>query len=277
MTMEGVGKGYPLARSSVLAIQAGNDILLMPRDVPPLLDAVVAAVERGEITRERIEASVRRILELKVRAGAVSRPIVSLEALRDVVGAPANWDAARDIATHAVTLLRDSLALVPTGAGRTFTVVTYAPELETIAGTAFTTELRSGARSVRAIRVTPRTSAAELDSIATLAASSDRIVVHTYTRTLEGEGRIAIPAPVAAFVDALVPTGKLIVVAGGNPYVIRQFPRVASYRVTYGRGEALERAAARALLGRAPITGRAPISLPGLFARGDGIQRGAAQ
>jgi beta-N-acetylhexosaminidase len=277
MTMEGVGQGYPIARSSVLAVQAGNDILLMPRDVPPLLDAVVAAVERGEITRERIDASVRRVLELKVRAGAVSRPIVSLDALREVVGAPTHWTTADAIAEHGVTLLRDSLGLVPTGAGRSFTVISYAPELETIAGSAFTTELRSGARSVRVFRVTPRTPRAELDSIAALASASDRIVVHTYTRTLEGEGRIAIPAQVAAMVDALAPSGKLIVVAGGNPYVIRQFPRVSSYLVTYGRGEALERAAARALLGRAPIVGRAPISLPGVFARGDGIQRGAAQ
>ena len=55
--------------------------------------------------------------------------------------------------------------------------------------------------------------------------------------------------------------------------VIRQFPRVGSYLATYGRGEAVERAAARAVAGRAPITGRAPISLPGFFARGDGIQR----
>jgi beta-N-acetylhexosaminidase len=277
MTMEGVGQGYPLARSSVLAVQAGNDILLMPRDVPPLLDAVTAAVERGEITRERIDASVRRILELKVRAGAVSRPIVSLDTLREVVGAPAHWSIADSIAAHGVTLLRDSLGLVPTGAGRTFTVVTYAPELETVAGTAFTAALRTGAKSVRVVRVTPRTSRAELDSIASVAATSDRIVVHTYTRTLEGEGRIAIPAQVAAFVDALTPSGKLIVVAGGNPYVLRQFPRASTYLVTYGRGEALERAAAHAVLGRAPIVGRAPISLPGLFARGDGIQRGASR
>jgi beta-N-acetylhexosaminidase len=98
----------------------------------------------------------------------------------------------------------------------------------------------------------------------------------TYTRTFEGAGRLAIPAHVAQWVDAQAATGKLVVAAGGNPYVIRQFPRVTSYLVTYGRGEALERAAARALLGLAPVTGRAPVSLPGFFAVGDGIQRAAA-
>jgi beta-N-acetylhexosaminidase len=65
-------------------------------------------------------------------------------------------------------------------------------------------------------------------------------------------------------------------VANGNPYVISQFPRVGSYLVTYGIDASLERAAARAIVGAAPITGRAPISLPGFFGAGDGLRREVA-
>ncbi len=275
MTMEGVGQGYPVERSCPLAVRAGMDVLLMPTDVARCVDAVVAAVAGGEIPQARVDAAVRRVLELKVRAGAVSRPIVDLEALRAVVGAPAHWTAARDVAQRAVTLLRDSASLVPAG-GRAITAVVYAPDAEATAGQGFAAELKAGARQFREFRITPRTSPTALDSIARAAESSDRLVVMTYTRTFEGAGRIAIPAHVAAWIDAQAATGKLVVVAGGNPYVIRQFPRVSSYLVTYGRGDALERAAARAVLGAAPITGRAPVSLPGFFAVGDGIQRGAA-
>jgi len=275
MTMEGVGQGYPVERSCPLAVQAGMDVLLMPTDVTRCVNAVVAAVEGGQIARARIDASLRRLLELKVRTGAVSRPIVDLEALRAVVGAPAHWAAARDVAERAVTLLRDSANLVPAGPGRTITAVVYAPDAEVAAGQGFVAELKAGARQVREFRVSPRTSPTALDSIALAAQASDRLVVMTYTRTFEGAGRLAIPAHVAQWIDAQAATGKLVVAAGGNPYVIRQFPRVTSYLVTYGRGDALERAAARAVLGAAPITGRAPVSLPGFFAVGDGIQRGA--
>jgi beta-N-acetylhexosaminidase len=62
-------------------------------------------------------------------------------------------------------------------------------------------------------------------------------------------------------------------VAFGNPYLIRQVPAVGTYLVTYGVGDALEQAAANAILGKAPITGIAPVSLPGFFARGNGIKR----
>jgi beta-N-acetylhexosaminidase len=51
---------------------------------------------------------------------------------------------------------------------------------------------------------------------------------------------------------------------------------VGSYLVTYGIDASLERAAARALVGAAPITGKAPISLPGFFAADDGLRREVA-
>ena len=276
MTMEGVGQGYPVERSCVLAVQAGNDVLLMPTDVKRCVDAVVAAVGRGEIAPERIDASLRRVLTLKVRTGAVARPLVDLEALRTTVGAPAHWTASRSIAQRAVTLLRDSAGLVPVSGQGTITAVVYAPETEAVAGLSFVSELRAGVKTVSDARISPRSSVGALDSLAAQASASDRIVVMTYTRTLEGSGRLAIPAHINAWIDRLAGTGKLIVVAGGNPYVIKQFPRVGTYLVTYGRGDALERAAARAVLGKAPITGRAPVTLPGFFARGDGIQRTGA-
>jgi beta-N-acetylhexosaminidase len=65
----------------------------------------------------------------------------------------------------------------------------------------------------------------------------------------------------------------VIVVAFGNPYLIGQFPSVGSYLAAYGVSDDLERATVAALFGRAKITGRAPISLPGVFKAGDGIQK----
>jgi beta-N-acetylhexosaminidase len=276
MTMDGIGKGYTIERSGPLALLAGDDVLLMPTDVPKMIDAIVTQVERGDIPRERVDVAARRVLELKARTGAAARPFVSLDTLREVIGAPAHWGAARDIARRAVTLLRDSAALIPLG-GRTVTAVVYAPDNEPVAGQAFLSELRAGARVAREFRVRPGTSPATLDSITQVARGTDRLVVMTFTRTLEGSGRLAIPAHVGEWIDARAAAQPTVVVAGGNPYVIRQFPRVGTYMVTYGRGDALERAAARAVLGRSAITGKAPITLPGFFRRGDGIQRDAQQ
>ena len=273
MTMDGIARGFGQDESVLRAVDAGDDIILMPADATKAIDAVVRAVEAGRISRERIDASVRRILELKLRTGAISRPIVSLDDLRDSVATPEHWVTANAIATRAITLLRDNDALVPMEKNANVVVFTYAPDAELTAGTYFTGELRASGARARAVRLSPRSSAADLDTLAGEALRADRVIVYTYTRTLEGEGRLAIPSQIAAFVSKLSASGKLIVVAGGNPYQIRQMAAVPTYLVTYGRGEALERAAARALVGTNAITGKVPVSLPGYFTRGDGLTR----
>jgi beta-N-acetylhexosaminidase len=276
LRMQAVGKGYTPEQAAVLAVQAGADILLSPADVRKTIDAVTAAVEQGSITPARIERSVRRILELKARTRAARHPLVPLDSLRHIVGAPAHWAVARDIAARAVTLLRDSAALVPAPRDGRLAVVTYAPELDVTAGRAFAAELRALAPQTTVARIDPATSAAELDSIAARIRGADRIVITTHVRTIEGAGRFAVSPTVSSWIDTLATRERVIVVANGNPYVIAQFPRIGSYVVTYGIDASLERAAARAIAGMAPITGRAPISLPGFFVEGDGLRREAA-
>jgi beta-N-acetylhexosaminidase len=274
MTMEGVGKGYPIERSCPLAVQAGMDVLLMPTDVARCVDAVLAGVAGGQIAQARIDASVRRVLELKVRTGAVSRPIVDLEALRETVGAPAHWNTARDVARRAVTLLRDSANLVPAGAGRTITAVVYAPDAEVSAGQPFVAELRAGGRQVREFRVSPRTSAGALDSIAQAAQGSDRLVVMTYTRTFEGAGRLAIPAHVARWIDAQARAASW----SWSPAATRTSSASSrACRATWSRTGAATRSSGRP---RAPssVPRRSPDARPSRSRAsspsGDGIQRG---
>jgi len=274
LTMDGIATGYGVAESAVRAVRAGDDILLMPGDARVAIDAVVRAVEAGTIPAAQVEGSVRRILELKVRTGAIAQPVVSLEALREVVGHPEHRFTANRIAERAITLLRDADALVPVPrTGRTL-LVTYAPDNDVNAGQAFGATLSRLLTVSRSVRVSPRTGQAELDSLREAARDADRVVVYTYTRTLEGAGRFAIAPRAAAFIEGLAASGvRTIVVAGGNPYVLRQFPSVHGYLVTYGRGEALEEAAAKAVAGGIAIGGRSPVTLPGFFNAGDGIVR----
>jgi len=54
---------------AIQALAAGADVLLKPRNPAEVHDGLVAAVESGILTRDRIESSVRRILAMKIRAG----------------------------------------------------------------------------------------------------------------------------------------------------------------------------------------------------------------
>lgn len=270
LTMQGIGQGYGVDSSAVLSVKAGSDILLMPTDTRRAIDAVVAAVERGEISRARIDSSARRVLEWKARAGAWRRPIVPLDSLRMIVGAAEHRAAALRIAQEGVTLLRDEPSAVPLRDNAPTVVISYAGEQDVMAGREFAAEFRKVVASARVVRVSPATQRAQLDSIVR---PGERVVTHTLVRAVEGEGRVVLARPFAAWLDSLAATRPVIVVAGGNPYILREIPRVGTYLATFGRGPALEQAAARALTGLAAITGRAPVTLPGFYARGTGLSR----
>jgi beta-N-acetylhexosaminidase len=192
--------------------------------------------------------------------------------LREVVGSKAHRDLSRDISQRAVTLLRDSAQLVPL-AGSKALVVQYMPETELKAGRTFAAAMKAANPRAQVEKFGPNVSDEMLARLTAAAEGADRVVIALYVRRIEGEGRTAVPPRIANWIDSLAKTQKVVVVTYGNPYLIRQFPSVGTYMVTYGVNESLERAAARALLGEAPITGKAPISLPGFFSKGDGIQR----
>lgn len=69
LSMGAVANFYDSATAAVMAFQAGSDLLLLPANLPAAFDAVLGAVERGEISKARLEESVLRILQYKETYG----------------------------------------------------------------------------------------------------------------------------------------------------------------------------------------------------------------
>lgn len=67
MNMGAVSEAYSSSEAAVKAIRAGVDILLMPADFTEAYEGILRAVERGEISEERINESLYRIIELKLK------------------------------------------------------------------------------------------------------------------------------------------------------------------------------------------------------------------
>ena len=67
MNMGAIANHYSSAEAAVKAVQAGVDMVLMPADFQSAYNGVMEAVEGGEISQERLEDAVGRILTVKVR------------------------------------------------------------------------------------------------------------------------------------------------------------------------------------------------------------------
>ncbi len=64
--MGAITENYTPAEAAVMALEAGNDIILIPQDYPAAFDGILAAVWTGRIPESRIDASVKRILTAKL-------------------------------------------------------------------------------------------------------------------------------------------------------------------------------------------------------------------
>ena len=121
MQMQAISSHVGSEQATILAINAGVDILLMCTSLHSLkdeakpraiIDNIVAAVEDGRISMERINESTLRVLKLKKELGLFDAPAVDVEdAVKNalsVVGCEENRAAERLIAAQSVTVLNNN-------------------------------------------------------------------------------------------------------------------------------------------------------------------------
>lgn len=282
MDMAGVLNQYGAIEAVKRAVAAGVDILIQPLDVAKTIDAVVAGVQEGRYSEARIDESVRRILKAKHDLGLDRRKLVNLDSLRYIVGDSSHAAMARRIAEKSITLVKDSLNQVPLRVSEASRVlsVTVGRRSDLSAGVAFNGELRSRIRNLRSEFLAAEDPSADYARLERAADSADVTIVSSYVGQNWDAVSASAPQAFASFVQRLTAKGKrLVVVSFGNPYLLDQIPATPAYVVAWGGFSPSQAAAARALLGAQPITGKLPISIPvgsKWVARGTGIQRAAS-
>jgi beta-N-acetylhexosaminidase len=134
-------------------------------------------------------------------------------------------------------------------------------------------------RKIETIVLDDRSSEAEVRTALERANRADIVIASLYGRVRSGQARsVGLPEPGATALGALVGSRmRLVGVSFGNPYLLQSFPGLQTYVVAYGDMPSLQQAVARALVGQIDISGKLPISLPGLYPRGTGIQLKRAQ
>jgi len=280
MDMVGVLRQFGAAEAARRAVAAGADVLLMPADVPGAIDAVVAGVNERRYSEARIDASVRRLLELKRRFGLDRSRLVNLDSVRAIVGDTEHLAVAARVAERGIVLVKDSLRSVPLTNNRAERVlsITFARRSDLGAGVSFNTEMRRAFDSLRAEFVSSDDAAPNFDRLIRLTDSSDVIVVGSYVNISSTTATAGAPRAFLDFIAQLrARNARVVLVSFGTPYLLQQAPSATAYMIAWGGSQVSQQAAARALLGSAPITGALPISLPPFAPLGGGEQRAATE
>jgi beta-N-acetylhexosaminidase len=278
LEMGGIAKGYNSGEAAVLALEAGADALVMPPDPEAAIKAVLAAVQSGRLTRARIDESVERLLAAKERAGLDRRSTVDLEAISDQIDMPEDQDRAQEIADRAVTLVKNEGGLVPLRTPAKTCFLTLAESRYSNAGLEFGQEVRRREKGAWLFALDTSMAAPELDATVQKTSQCDSFAVAAFASVAAYRGDLALGGEFPGLLDALFATGKPVaLIAMGNPYLVRSFPKAAAFLLTFSTVPPSETAAVKALFGEIPIRGHLPVSIPGVAKIGEGIQLPASK
>ena len=278
LSMSGLTIYFTNEEAAVRALEAGADQLLKPADVDAAFRGVREAVRSGRLTEQRIEESARKILAAKFDLGLVAQRQAPIDEIDRAVSSKEVSKLAQEIAEHAITLVRDEDKLVPLRElkpdARVVNIAITNGDDRAVVANSFVARMTKAGRKLETIVLDDRSSDQETQKALEMAKSADLVIASMYGRVRSGQARsVGLPDPGVRVLTALIEQKvRLLGISFGNPYLLQSFPGLRTYVVAYGDMPSLQQATARALLGEIDIVGRLPISLPGLYPRGTGIQ-----
>jgi beta-N-acetylhexosaminidase len=284
-------------------------MVLLPSDLEGAFSGLLDAVHSGVISMQAIDHRVLKVLRAKAAVNLHRGRLVDIEQIATRVGRPEDMSLAQEIADAAVTLVRNDspvLNLLAEEKRRKPGTSAAQPAYETAAdggvsgtlalvftdnvradwGTVLQRELKARVPDAKVIFIDPSLAAAVSDSVMSSVQSAKVVIMALYSipsggklvRTAQGQqNSVSLSLDSSALADRILKAAsdKVAVVALGNPYLAAEYPDTKTYLCTFSHMPTSEAAAIKALFGEIPIRGRTPVTIPGLAARGAGIERGA--
>jgi beta-N-acetylhexosaminidase len=290
----------PSGRAAIDAINAGADVLMLPKDIDGAFSAILSAVRANEISEGRINQSVTRILTMKASIGLDKSRVVDLNQLKEIFGNNEATEFAQHIADESITLVRNEGSVLPlvaknqiavdsqsTGSPRQdgLIVVSFVDSSSSRLGHEFDKQMRIRDPNVKIFHCynDHRNSDALPSVVLPLLKITDKVVIaafvtHTPGRQAISHGKVTTPvglsgdsAALFVQVTATVPR-RTVVVALGSPYLIANYPNIENYICTYSLTSSAEQSAVKALFGEIENHAKLPVTLPGVAPIGFSLQ-----
>jgi len=319
LDMAGLTRLYAndIGRAAVESFKAGNDVLIIPADLDASYQSMLQAVRSGEISRQRLDQSVRKILEVKASLGLNKARLADLSQLSSEVARPENLVTGQGIAEQAITLVRDNGAVIPlqlagtsrgtspgafpgtfsgttkpelpyqslTEDGNRLVAVILSEDMRTDSGHTLEHQILLRVPDARITYADARSAAGMKASVSEAVDAAEYVIVAVYVVPTAGKAMRDAGGALKNTVSIDNATGSLlaqildraakrtVVLAMGNPYLVRDFPAIENYVCAFSNATVSETAAVKAIFGEIPIGGHLPVTIPGIASRGEGLQR----
>ncbi len=274
LEMQGVTSLFPAGEASVRAIEAGADVLLMPPDPEASIKAIQAAIVSGRLTRKRIDESAAKVLAAKQKLGLYrASRFVKYDSITDDLQADELNHLAGHVAEKALTLVKDDKHLLPAPEGEGSCLVLMNEYQFTPRGEMLVRTVQRGMPSVKVYVTNTGMPDSVLSAVAAdTAAHCKQIYAAAFVTVSANRGSVAMEGGLNALLNQMVHGPVPVALFSlGNPYLLSTFPDVSTYVAAFSTAASSETAVAHAILGDIAITGRLPVSIPGIAKVGDGL------
>ena len=260
LNMNAVAKKFPAGELDLRAFKAGNDIMLFSQDVPNGKALIKSALEKGEISENRLAESVKKILKTKYLLGLQNLKSINSENINEDLNNASHAELSEKLYANAITLLKDEKNLLPLSCSETY----YYLPLEEAPFQTFVENLNLGTT----VKVISKTEIAQIPENSTVI-----VGFHKDNSTAYKSYKISQESK-----DILAELSKkqnVILDVFGSPYALKDvdISKISTVLVSYENNDLSMKASAKALLGKTKISGKLPVIVNENLKAGSGIEK----
>ena len=257
LEMKGVTKYFGSGEVEARALAAGNDILLLPENVPAALNSLKEFIRQGLIDTLQLEKSVKKVLAAKYRLNVRDfTPISTYNLLQDL-NTPYAKTLKRRLIESSLTLVRNPGNLVPF----------YRLDTLEMASLSIGVAKRTTFQQTLA-RYQPMThmvcdkyiSAEQQAALLSQFSGKDVVVVGLFDLDKRLDRNFGVTESTVQFLKALQQKTKVVLVLFGTPYALRSFDDIDWILQAYESDVVTQELAAQSLFGAFALSGILPVS-----------------
>lgn len=273
LDMKGVTNYHKSGDIELMALLAGNDILLLPLNIPKAISNIKAAVQDGRISEEEINSRCRKILTLKYKAGLNNQTKIEIKNIHADINKPEYSSTVRQIFEEAVTVVKNNDSLLPLMSLSSKKVASLSIGASKT-GTFQKTLADSGCKNFLKLGSQP-TESEILEMIKKLA-PFEVVIVSFHNMSNAVSKKFGLPATALTMLKKIA-TGKtkLIVDLFGSPYSLAYLDMAKDLDaiiVSYEENEISEKVSAEIIGGTLMAKGKLPVTASPEFREGLGIE-----
>jgi len=270
LDMQGVTKHVKKNEVALEAFKAGNDILLIPENIPASIEAIKQAILKGKVSADKLEERCKKVLRYKYMSGAWKNIAVDTAHLLADLNKPSYKKTRAQLYSEAITVVSNKDQMIPLAYPDTLSpaLIIIGTENETTFEKSLTTLLPS-----RIFRLKHDADVNQRQTVLRELEVHNLVIMAVVNTNILASKNFGITDGDVQFIDHVARKKPVILNIFASPYALNAFGNTDIFKaivISYQDKAYMQQISAEAIIGVHKAAGRLPVSAGG-FKEGTGI------